>query len=276
MDLNDLRLAFNRALLFTFGRKKLFLVSCMLFICGMLVIFCRGLAVHAGQWVMMSLTFLPVFLCAGVLLSTGVLLTRIYHDEVKSISTTYREVISKSWDVVIGTSYLFIPIILTYLLLWMVLGIFYALQEIPIIGDFFKTVFAFGPFLLNLGSLLLCVASVMLLFSVTPLFALKARRSDEFTHIIIERIRLDVFGNLLLMVVALAPSLVVGGILMTAGYLSASSGIDVESVLHVSLEWFFMMIPFVALLSPAIVFFFNFAAESHVLMHRKVQESLLT
>ncbi len=32
---------------------------------------------------------------------------------------------------------------------------------------------------------------------------------------------------------------------------------------------FFVMIPFTALLSPAVVFFFNFAAESHVLMKQQ-------
>jgi hypothetical protein len=36
--------------------------------------------------------------------------------------------------------------------------------------------------------------------------------------------------------------------------------------LSVALEWFFIMLPFAAIVSPVVVFFFNFAAESYQLL----------
>src|SRR5208337_3939660 len=101
-----------------------------------------------------------IFLCAGFLLAAGVILVRIYHDEVKERPTRYRDIVAKSWEVAIGSSYFSIPIILCYLLLWMLLGIFVLLKEIPGIGDLFGVLLSFGPFLINLGSLLLCVISL--------------------------------------------------------------------------------------------------------------------
>jgi hypothetical protein len=83
MDFQTFSFIFNRALAFTFSKKKLLFVFCVLALSGLLVVFFRGLALHAGQWVKLSLTFLPIFICTGILLSTGILLIRIYHDEVK-------------------------------------------------------------------------------------------------------------------------------------------------------------------------------------------------
>lgn len=164
MNLSDIQFIFNRAMSHTFCRKKLLLVFIVLALCGLLVIFFRGLSIHAGQWIVMSLTFLPFFVCAGILLSMGILLIRIYHDEIKNKTINYLEILNKSWDVVIGASYFSIPIILSYLLLWILLGIFVLLKQIPAIGDIFAIILAFGPFLLNLGTLVLCLLNLAMLF----------------------------------------------------------------------------------------------------------------
>src|SRR5262245_29112925 len=111
MDFNDIQLMFNRALAYSFNKKKLLLAFTVLALCGLLVVFFRGLSINAGEWVLLSLTFLPFFLCAGVLLSMGIILIRVYHNEIKERPVDYAEMIGKSWEVVIGASYFSIPII---------------------------------------------------------------------------------------------------------------------------------------------------------------------
>ena len=43
--------------------------------------------------------------------------------------------------------------------------------------------------------------------------------------------------------------------------------------IEVGFQWFFIMLPFAILLAPAVVFFFNFSAECHALMLKKMQDS---
>lgn len=270
MTLNDIRICFNRALALTFCRKKLLSVFTVLLLCGILVVFSRGLALQAGQWITLSLTFLPIFLCAGVLLSTGIILIRVYHDEIKKKAVSYRQVVNNSWSVVLGASYISIPIILSYLLLWMLLGVFFLLNSIPGIGEFFGVILAFAPFLLNLGAIVLCVLSMAMLFYITPAVALKGLNSSQISQIIIKRFQYDVFLNLLLACIAALPLAFILGLLVTAALLTGAVCYNCDDAVHIVLQWFFMMIPFTALLAPAVVFFFNFAAESHVLFQKRL------
>lgn len=272
MNLKDVQLIFNRAVSLTFVKKKLLLAFIVLALCGLLVVFFRGLAINAGQWVTMSLTFLPFFLCAGLLLSTGIVLTRIYHDEIKRKPTSYKEILSKSFEVIVGASYFSIPIILSYLLLWMVLGIFVLLKQIPGIGEFFGVILVFGPFLLNLVTLVLCVLNMAMLFFVTPVVALKGLNRIRVTQILVKRLKNDMFSNIFLALVATFPLIVFIVLLSLAAFLTGTVCYGCENPLHNVLQWFFIMIPFTALLSPAVVFFFNFAAESHVLMQKQMQQ----
>ncbi len=153
MDFQSFSFIFNRALRFTFSKKKVFFVFCLLALSGLLVVFFRGLALHASQWVKLSLTFLPIFICSGILLSMGILLIRIYHDEIKQREVNYFSLASRSWDVTIGASYFAIPIVFSYLLLWILLGIFILLSGIPFLGEFFHVILSFAPFLIHLGTL---------------------------------------------------------------------------------------------------------------------------
>lgn len=274
MNLRDIQFIFNRALSLTFSKKKMLFVFVVLALCGLMVVFFRGLAINAGKWVVMSLTFLPFFLCAGVLLSMGIMLIRIYHDEVKQRPVSYTQIISKSWEVVIGASYFSIPIILSYLLLWILLGIFVLLEQIPAVGEIFGVVLAFGPFLLNLGSLVLCLLNLAMLFFITPIVALTGLNRIRVTQTLVRRLKSDVFSNIVLALFALLPLLFVSGLLILAAFLTGTVCQTCDHPLHNVLQWFFIMIPFTALLSPAVVFFFNFAAEAHVLIRKINSESM--
>lgn len=272
MNLQDIQHLFNRALFHTFQLKKNFFVFCVLALCGLLTVFFQGLGTNAGVWVKLSLVFLPIFLCAGVLLALGVVMIRLYHDEIKNRPTTIQEVLGKSWDVIMGASYLSIPIILCYLLLWMLLGIFFLLHQIPGMGEFFSIVLVFAPFLINLGSLVLCLLSLAMLFYLAPVLAFRGFNRLQISQTLAKRFTYDPFSNCLLSLIAFIPLLAVLGLLILSAVMTDMACYHCDDQLHRVLQWFFLMIPFTALLSPAVVFFFNFAAEAHVWMQRQLAE----
>lgn len=265
MDFQAFSFSFNRALAYTFSKKKLLFVFCVLVLSGLLAIFFRSLALHAGDWVQLSLTFLPIFICTGILLSMGIVLIRIYHDEVKQQEVNYWNILSRSWEVVIGASYFAIPIIFSYLLLWMLLGIFVLLSEIPIAGEFFSAVLAFAPFLINLGTIILCLLSLALLFFIAPLIALKGLEKGTIFQMSVKRLEKDPFANIVLILIALLPLALMVTLLTFAAILTRNMALHEHTLLQTIVKSFFIMVPFTAFLTPAIIFFFNFAAEAHVL-----------
>ncbi|MCB1114515.1 MAG: hypothetical protein KDK62_07155 [Chlamydiia bacterium] len=273
MNLNDMRHAFNRALKYTFSPSKTYLVFAVLAMSGLLAVFFRGLASHANLWASLSLLFVPLFIAAGILLSVGILLIRIYHDEIKGKPVQYKDVLSKSWELVIGASYFSLPIILAYLLLWMLLGVFMMLRAIPGIGEFFGAILSFAPFLINFLMLVLAVLNFALLFFVAPILALNGMNRHLVTEVLTKRWNYDIFSNLFLAVIALLPLLVVLSLLILSAVITGSMCVGCDNPYLTVMEWFFVMIPFTALLSPAVIFFFNFAAESHVLLMREVRDT---
>jgi hypothetical protein len=272
MDFQAFSFIFNRSLAFTFSRKKLLFVFCVLALSGLLVVFFQGLSLHAGQWVQLSLTFLPIFICTGILLSMGILLIRIYHDEIKHKEVNYWNTLSRSWEVVIGASYFAIPIIFSYLLLWMLLGIFVLLSEIPAAGDFFSAVLSFAPFLINLGTLVLCLLGLAILFFISPLIALRGLERGAVFQMAVNRLEKDPFANFVLILIALLPLVLVISLLTLAATLTGTMCLNCQNSLQTIVKWFFMMVPFTAFLTPAVIFFFNFAAEAHVLMQKQLKE----
>lgn len=272
MTLSDISKIFNRAWSQSFDKRKLFLMFIILLLCGLLVVFFHGLSVGTNPWIKQSLTFLPFFLCAGVLLSTGIMLIRIYHDEVKEKPISYQEVFGKSWEIIIGSSYFSIPIILCYLLLWVLTGVFLLFEQTPIVGPIFSTILAFGPFILNLAAILLCIANITMLFFVTPILALKGLNGIKISKNLTHKYNKDLFSNLFLGLIAIAPLIFVLMILILAGTMSGLTTLQYSSILFSTLRRFIIMIPFVAFLTPPFIFFFNFAAEAHVLLLKETKK----
>ncbi len=247
MTLDEIRFIFNRAFLLTFTLTKLLLTFVVMAMCGVFVIFFHGLAMDTSHWVALSFTFVPVFICAGVLLSAGVILIRIYHDEVKNREVSLQKTLTNSWEVVLNASYFSVPIIFSYLLLWMILGVFVLLSTIPGIGIVFNTVLIFGPFLINLGTLCLIALSVALLFFVAPILALKGFNRLQVSQTLIQRFNGDVFSNLILLIMGALPLLFVLGFLLVAAFLTEPLCYECAAPLHNVLIWFFIMIPFTAI-----------------------------
>ncbi len=151
MTWKEVEFIFNRALSFTFSRKKLCFTAVVLVACGMMIVLCRTIAAKTGDYLSLSLTFLPIFFSTAVLLALGILLIRIYHHEVKKLPVSYARTISSSKDLLIEVAYLSIPLVLIYLVLWTLLGIFYLLKGIPLLGNALGVIFSFGPFFAAIG-----------------------------------------------------------------------------------------------------------------------------
>lgn len=264
MDLDAIRQMFNRASAYCWCTKKLILTASMLILCGLLLLFFQALALYANQWVGLSLTFVPFFLSIAVLMSLGIMQIRIYRHEIKQEAVIYSEILSKSWKTAIGASYLTIPLILSYLLLWMALGIFVLLKEIPVAGAFLAAVLAFAPFVLNLAVILLVPSSLALLYFITPEIALKGLRQLDLKRSAKIRLRKDPFTNLLLVGLSLLPLMLVLALLVVAAALTDSVCMSSGNITCMILQWFFITIPFAIALSPCVIFFFNFATEAYV------------
>lgn len=265
---------FNRALRFSFSRKKIFFMFPVLLSCGVLIVFCRAVSFAANSWVSMSLAFMPVFLCTGVLLAAGVLLSRMYYHEIKGQAFHLRKLLSHSLQLIIGVSYLALPLILTYLLLWTFMGVFHLLSEIPGIGPFISVLLAFGPFLLVAASLGLSLVSLLILFFVTPHVALKNSVHLHIAEEIIERMSLSFFANIVHFLIGLIPLLFCVGFLCLAALMTGLQYLTSTAALGISLEWFFIMVPFALMLTPFVIFFFNFATESYGLLQRKKKKNI--
>lgn len=268
MTLKDIQNMFNRALYHTFDVRKLLMTFTVLLLCGLLFLFCRGLMPQAGKWVVSSLTFMPFFLSIALVLPAGSLLTRMYHMEVKQQGFEFKSLFARSWQLVIGASYFSIPFILGYLLLWTLLGFFMLFAAIPYLGSFLSVLLAFVPYILQLGTLLLAIASVGMLFFFTPLIALTGIQRLEIVQLLIRRIRTDPFLNIFLFVTALIPFVVVTFLLCTTWQMTVPLITEEKDTFLQLFQGGVVSIPSAILLAPTMVFFFNFAAESHALMHK--------
>lgn len=271
MSWKEVERIFNRALRFTFSRRKLLFTVPVFILCGFIFVFCRTIASASSDWLSLSMTFLPVFLCTPILLTAGIILTRMYHHEVKGLPASYRRTFRLSKELMVEVAYLALPVILVYLVLWTLLGLFYLLKEIPYIGEGLGVIFSFGPFLLLLCSFALALLSVSALFLATPLVALRSTVEKEVLVQMQKRLSANPFSNFILLLVAVLPVLFVGSFMLLAAVMTGDNYIALESPVALSLQWVFIMLPFSALLTPALIFFFNFAAESHVLMLKEDQ-----
>ena len=91
----------------------------------------------------------------------------------------------------------------------------------------------------------------------------------ELAEEMLYRLKENFFSHLLMLILGLVPLLIAVGFLILAAAMTGLTYFTAESAWAVALQWFFMMIPFAALVSPATIFFFNFAAESFVWMQKR-------
>lgn len=266
MDWKKLETAFLHAWGGAFSKGKWFICFCTLSLCGVLAVFCRALSVESSPWVYLSLLFLPGFISSSFLLIFGVFCVRTYEQEKRGTVVGMARMARGCVGTAVGTSYFAFPPILIYLLLWVMLGFFFLLKEIPLLGPFFNVVFAFGPFLLIFCSLILCLFNVVVLFFIVPAATHQSVKTMDFVYRTGHSIRAQPFLAGLLLFIACLPALLIGGILTLAAVIANTSFSLGAPTPLLALEWFFVMLPFCGALAPAVLFFFHFAAESYQIL----------
>jgi hypothetical protein len=269
MQWQEVEKAFHRALTHAISKKKFLFISPLLLASGLLVVFCRAASLEAHSWIFLSLAFLPIFFITGVFLAGGVFITRIYYNEIREQPLQLWKLLQQSLQQLLEASYLSIPLIIAYLCLWALLGVFYLLRAIPGIGGVMSILFSFGPFLLVSSFLMLAVISLLSLFFVTPHIALKGKIHLAIAEEIFSRLKASIFSNTVLFFLGLMPIVLSTGFLTLAAIVTDMKYLTGESLIGISFEWFFIMVPFSLLLTPAVIFFFNFATESFLLLQKK-------
>jgi len=269
MDWIQLESSFYRALRLSLSQRRCIITFLTLALCGALIVLCWALSYSATPWIALSLCFLPIFISSGILLSLGVLLSRMYTQEARKMNFKLREAIHASMDLLVGISYLSIPFIGAYLLCWVGMGAFFLLKALPWVGEFLSVILSFGPFLLIFCSLVLSLFNLALLFFVAPIATQQIVRKKTLIERVIQLWKGHLLAGILLLLISLIPFLCMTVLLYTSAALTNTSFFVSESSLSTAMQRFFLMIPFVALLSPTVVFFFNFAAESLLCLQPK-------
>ncbi|QZA59005.1 hypothetical protein [Candidatus Rhabdochlamydia porcellionis] len=245
--------------------KKLLFVFVVLWCCGFGLLLCRSMGLQTQDWLMLNWNFLPFFAIGILGLSLGVLLIRLYHDEIKEGKINYRKTFSLSKRVMVEIAYLGMPLIIGYLILWTILGLFYLIKALPKIGWALGVFLSFGPFLLFLSMIFLIVLFLILFFFLTPIVALRQCLPKEWIKYMLNRISHSLLTNFVLFIISAIPVGCILGLLMIslnmthAFYFSSANPLDLVLI----------MLPIAVLLAPGVIFFFQFAAESHILMMQK-------
>lgn len=260
MTLKTFSELFNRAFRYSCSRKKFFFLFAVLSCTSLLFLFFRAVAAFQEPWLQNSLLFIPFFFGMGICLAAQVVLTRLYAKEIQGETLSIKRALVESSELMLKISYLTIPLFLLYLLFWVLSTFFVLLHTIPFVGPFLSVVLAFAPFLLNLLSLLLGLFTLVISFFVCPQIALEGALNRK---ILFQRISADLFMNLLFFLIPTLCVFFVYKLLFVAVHLTMGSLSLEESTLESISQSFFVMLPFIAVLTPLVNFFFNFAVEAH-------------
>ena len=251
---------FNRALRHSFHKKPYIFLFILLSTVSLVFIF-----FHAIQepWLGNSLLFVPLFLGMGIILAGQVLLSKFYLAELEGNRLPFRRTLLESGELMLKISYLTIPLLLFYLLLWVISSLFLLLQMIPFIGPILNVVLSFAPFLLNLLSISLGLFTLVLSFFICPQIALEGKFDRR---LFLKTLMDNPFLNGLFFLIPALSVFLVYRFLFAAVDLTMNV-LAQEAGLQRVLQSFFIMLPFIALLTPIINFFFNFAIEAA--LHKK-------
>lgn len=260
MTVKELALMFNKALLRAFDLKKFVSLFLVLVVSGFIFLFFQGIGVSLPLWFKLLLFYVPIFLIMAFLMCAGVVLAKVYEKESIGEQATITELMKSSYETFFKASFLILPLLASFLGFWVLLGVFALLKSIPYLGMILGIMLAFVPFLLQVGIFLSLLAGLFLLFFAVPEYALKGTFDWKG---FLKRFSRDPFSYLLFVGIAFLLVWLVWLIVFGAGWATFQAYSLDDPAIVVVLQSFFMMLPFVGILTPFVIFFFNFAVEAH-------------
>ncbi|MCH1429299.1 MAG: hypothetical protein L7U87_00935 [Chlamydiales bacterium] len=255
---------FIRALRLSFS-KQLFFWTLLSFIpSAITVVFCRPLMEDANTWLNLALVFIPFFVWVISLSMAGIFITRVYHHRVKEIEYSLSDLYLKSKTAIIEVLYFSVPILILFTFVWAILGFFFLLQSLPAIGNLIFSLLAAVPLLL----LFCCVAfldlSFCVLFFSVPTISLGSKRKLALIGEVVEKFQLAPLLVIKHMLVASLPLVLLCIYFAVALTLDAFIFPSSQHIFYTYLQLISFMLLIALTFTPAVIFFFNFATESHV------------
>ena len=258
----------------TFNKKKLLITFLALSFCGFLVSLIRSITVHVGTWGQITLSILPGILTFTTLFFLGIYLNLLKNFEKNDVEISYLNLFFKSSKVVGPVLSLALPLLVLFLAFSCILGMFFLLKHLPVIGQMLSAILTLGPFIMFFGSLCLAMLSIVMYFFLTPIISKENNITLNSLTQAYEQFKKSPALNLLLFFLASVP---LTFILVMLGcsllFTQMAYGKEIATA-FVGLKWFFLMLPFNAILSPFLIFFFNFSCESNRYMARLSKQKL--
>ncbi len=273
--LNDVETMLWRSWRYSLSIKKFIIVSLFLLVVLTIFVFCQALSMNTGPWMKVSLFFLPFFISSGFTLSLSIFLNRVYWKEIHGKSVDYKRLITKSWELFLASSFVSLPLFLMYLILWVLLGVFYLIKEIPFFGGVIGSLLSFGPFFVIFLCLVLAIFTIVMLFVIPPSLALE-KKDKHFWSKLKTRV-ISLFPSYaMLFILGILPLIITSILVLSAFFLTSYLYFTEVSQIIRIFQWMILEIPIAAALSLPFIFFINFALETHLHNVKKFKEITYT
>jgi len=272
MEILELPKLYRHAYLNTLSRQRCLWTTAIIALSQVPILFSFALGAAAPLWTDIGIKFSALYLSFGILLSFGIFLMRLYRSKQEFTMISYRDFGMGFWKAWLHACHLIIPILLLGMMLWVILGIFALIQEIPYAGPYLATFLSPGAFLATLSLLLLLVACGLLLYFATPFIALKGTYDLNVIKQSLLQHAKTPLTSLAFFAIACLPVTILG-IFAYAAHVLTSKLLCPPSTTCETLQWLFLILPTSLFLSPGILFFFNFAYEANKDMETKIQTS---
>lgn len=265
MNWDQIEEAFSRSWGAVISLKYFLFVFPCVFACGALTILCWGLSYHTTPWISVTLQFVPLFVASAVLMTVGIVVSRLYIDKIQRQSTDISSLLLRAVHILRSIAIFAFPLLCLYLICWVGMGALFLLKLLPWVGEFLSIFLSIGPFVFILCSLLVAVMSLALSFFLSPILAVQ---QTSVQQILAQIWQGRILTGVVFFLIAAFPLAVSTLLLVSSAMLTDTAFFLTDSSLFIVMQRILLLLPCSFLVSPAIVFFFHFATESFLLCKR--------
>ena len=254
-----MKIVFLKAWRHCLEKQKLLFVFLALTVASLFFSFRNALILQSDIEISLATSSLPLFFSLGIILGIGVLVFQHYYRLNHGRSDqNFLTLLKESFPVFSSSIILSLPLVLIGLCLLFLESTIYFLFKMPIIGQITRTFLPFLPLLFTLGSILLTMLAVLLLFFAPPYILSKKLRKGGVVHMLKSGIKINALPYLL---IALLPSLFIISCFFIADIWVDKNVLYVEYFIQSVIQHFFLSLPYTIALTPCLIFFFHLSCE---------------
>jgi hypothetical protein len=253
----------KRALEASLKKEKIFLAYPILLLTTLISVFVLAILDNAHDWVVFGAISVPVYLSIGLVGSLSVFIHRLYYHELKGETIDYKEIFKASMNRMWNGVFLALPLILTHVILWVFMGLFYLLQGVPFVGPIIAVLFSMLPFAFMMIMTILPLFAFFILFYGSTFFAFDLK-------VDLDNLKENPLTIAKHFAIGTVP-LLLGGVVLGVIYWATMDLFGVtNNIVALSLQRLFLLAPFSFYLTPFVLFFFHFGLESYRHFYKKV------